>query len=35
MTKGRHSFDILAELDPAKVRAASPHANRLILALLG
>ena len=30
--KGAHSFDILAELDPAKVRGASPHAERLIRA---
>lgn len=28
--KGRHSFDILEQLDPAKVFAVSPHANRLI-----
>ena len=28
--KGRHSFDILAEIDPAKVQTASPHAKRLI-----
>lgn len=28
--KGRHSFDILALLDPAKVVAASPHARRLV-----
>lgn len=28
--KGRHSFDILAQIDPAKVMAASPYAQRLI-----
>ena len=28
--KGRHSFDILAETDPAKVFGASPHARRMI-----
>jgi len=28
--KGRHSFDILSEIDPAKVLAASPHAERLV-----
>ena len=28
--KGRHSFAILAELDPGKVTAASPHAKRLV-----
>ena len=28
--KGRHSFDILAQIDPAKVRDASPHAKGLI-----
>lgn len=28
--KGRHSFDILEQIDPAKVHAASPHAKRLI-----
>ena len=32
--KGRHSFEILASLDPAKVTAASPHAKRFIQALL-
>ncbi len=32
--KGRHSFDILAELDPAKVVNASPHAERLVRTLL-
>ena len=28
--KGRHSFEILSEIDPSKVRAASPHAKRLV-----
>ncbi|WP_169977720.1 DUF4276 family protein [Tautonia rosea] len=28
-TKGRHSFEILAGLDPTKVERASPHAKRL------
>ena len=28
--KGRHSFEILSEIDPSKVLAASPHAKRLI-----
>ena len=28
--KGRHSFDILAQIDPAKVMTASPFARRLI-----
>lgn len=28
--KGRHSFAILADLDPGKVAAASPHAKRLV-----
>lgn len=32
--KGRHSFAILAELDPAKVVNASPHAERLVRTLL-
>ena len=32
--KGRHSFEILASLDPARVTAASPHAKRFIQALL-
>ena len=31
--KGRHSFTILAELDPDKVIAASPHAARLVAVL--
>lgn len=29
-SKGKHSFDILARLDPAKVEAASPHAKALL-----
>ena len=32
--KGRHSFDILASLDPAKVTAASSHARRFVQTLL-
>ena len=28
--KGQHSFDILAQIDPDKVIAASPHARRLV-----
>ena len=32
--KGRHSFEILAELDPGRVIAASPHAKRLVDTLL-
>lgn len=32
--KGRHSFAILAELDPEKVTNASPHAKRLVKTLL-
>ena len=28
--KGRHSFDILERIDPAKVVDASPHASRLV-----
>ena len=32
--KGRHSFGILAELSPRKVTEASPHARRLMDALL-
>lgn len=32
--KGRHSFDILAQLDPARVTVASPHAKRLVDTLL-
>jgi hypothetical protein len=31
--KGEHSFEILAGLDPVKVRAASPHAERLLVTL--
>ena len=32
--KGSHSFGILAELDPAKVTEASPHAKQFISTLL-
>ena len=32
--KGRHSFEILASLDPASVTSASPYAKRFIQALL-
>lgn len=33
-SKGKHSFEILALIDPAKVRASSPaHAGRLLTAL--
>ncbi len=28
--KGRHSFEILARIDPAKVTSASPHAKRFV-----
>ena len=28
--KGRHSFEILSEIDPSKVQAASPRAQRLV-----
>lgn len=31
--KGKHSFDILAVIDPAKVRKACPHAGRLLRTL--
>ena len=31
--KGRHSFSILATVDPSKVAAASPHASRLLQTL--
>ena len=33
--KGKHSFELLAKLDPAKVRNASPYADRLIQVLGG
>jgi hypothetical protein len=33
-SKGRHSFAILALIDPAKVRHVSPHAERLAATLL-
>ncbi len=32
-SKGQHSFEILALLDPAKVKASSPHAERLLTTL--
>jgi hypothetical protein len=32
--KGRHSFEILARIDPARVTAASPHAKRLVETLI-
>ncbi len=32
-SKGAHSFNILAMLDPEKVKKASPHANRFIESL--
>ena len=32
--KGRHSFEILASLDPAKVTAASPYARTFVRTLL-
>ena len=32
-SKGKHSFEILAELDPAKVKCKSPYAKRLICTL--
>ena len=32
-SKGKHSFELLAMLDPEKVRKASPYAERLIRAL--
>lgn len=32
-SKGDHSFHLLAQIDPAKVRAASPHAERFLGAL--
>jgi hypothetical protein len=28
--KGKHSFELLGQLDPDKVMAASPHAKRLL-----
>lgn len=34
-SKGRHSFRILATLDPDKVAAASPHAKRMLDILRG
>lgn len=32
--KGRHSFEILARINPARVAGASPHARRLIETLI-
>ncbi len=32
--KTRHGFDLLESIDPSKVRAASPHADALIVTLL-
>lgn len=32
--KGRHSFEILARIDPAKLTGASPHARRLVKTLI-
>ena len=32
--KGKHGFEILARLDPMKVRGASPYADRLIRTLV-
>jgi hypothetical protein len=32
-SKGQHSFEILGLIDPAKVRASSPHAERLLTTL--
>jgi hypothetical protein len=29
-SKGQHSFEILRQIDPAKVRASSPHAGQLL-----
>ena len=34
-SKGKHSFEILERLDPAKVRGASHYADRFLEALLG
>ena len=31
--KGKHSFNILARLNPDKVKACSPHAERLVKTL--
>ena len=33
-SKGKHGFEILATLDPTKVKNASPYADRLIRALV-
>ncbi len=32
-SKGKHGFEILARIDPVKVRTASRYANRFIVAL--
>jgi hypothetical protein len=32
-SKGKHSFHILASIDPSKVRSISPHAERLLTTL--
>ena len=32
-SKGQHSFEILARIDPARVRAASAHAHSLLSTL--
>jgi hypothetical protein len=32
-SKGQHSFKVLAQIDPSKVRSASPHAERLLTTL--
>ena len=32
--KGRHSFQLLGQLDPAKVTRASPYAKRLVRTLM-
>jgi len=32
-SKGQHSFDILGRIDPSRVAAGSPHADRLLKAL--
>ena len=31
--KGKHSFEVLGKIDPAKVRSASPHTDRLLRAV--
>ncbi len=32
-SKGKHAFELLERIDPAKVRAASPYADRFIGAI--